>query len=111
MFSATAAKSRGCFAVADETSTTSATPATTSAFRTASPYYAHYVEALLAFAAALLALRLSGRILARWRARRSPELTAWGASLVAYAVASAALAWRSAHGWAGRAFRVYSLFG
>jgi len=69
------------------------------------------VEALLAFAAALLALRLSGRILARWRARRAPELAAWGASLVSYAAASAALAWGAAHGWDGRAFRVYYLFG
>lgn len=69
------------------------------------------MEALLAFAAALLALRLSGRILARWRARRAPELAAWGASLVAYSAASAALAWGAAHGWDGRAFRVYYLFG
>ena len=69
------------------------------------------MEALLAFAAALLALRLPGRILARWRAHRAPELAAWGASLVAYAVATAALAWGSAHGWDGRAFRVYYLFG
>ena len=69
------------------------------------------MEALLAFAAALLALRLSGRILARWRAHRSAELAAWGASLFAYAAASAALAWGSAHGWDGRAFRVYYLFG
>ena len=69
------------------------------------------MEALLAFAAALLALRLSGRILARWRARRAPELAAWGASLVSYAAASAALAWGAAHGWDGRAFRVYYLFG
>jgi hypothetical protein len=69
------------------------------------------VEALLAFAAALLALRLSGRILARWRARRAPELAAWGSSLVSYAAASAALAWGAAHGWDGRAFRVYYLFG
>src|SRR5207253_10770271 len=69
------------------------------------------VEALLAFAAALLALRLAGRIFTRRRARRAPELTAWGASLVAYAAASAALAWGAAHGWDGRAFRVYYLFG
>ena len=69
------------------------------------------MEALLAFAAALLALRLSGRILARFRARQSPELAAWGASLVSYAAASAALAWGAAHGWDGRAFRVYYLFG
>jgi hypothetical protein len=69
------------------------------------------VEALLAFAAALLALRLSGRVFARRRARRSPELLAWSGSLLAYAAASAALAWGSAHGWDGRAFRAYYLFG
>jgi hypothetical protein len=69
------------------------------------------VETLLAFAAALLALRLSGRVFARWRARRAPELLAWSGSLLAYAAASAALAWGSAHGWDGRAFRAYYLFG
>ncbi len=69
------------------------------------------MEALLAFAAALLALRLSGRMFARWRARRASELAAWGASLTAYAAASAALAWGAAHGWDGRAFRIYYLFG
>jgi hypothetical protein len=47
----------------------------------------------------------------RWRARRAPELAAWAAALVAYAVASAALAWGAAAGWDGRAFRVYYLFG
>ena len=69
------------------------------------------MEALLAFAAALLALRLSGRVFARWRARRAPELLAWSGSLLAYAAASAALAWGAAHGWDGRAFRAYYLFG
>jgi hypothetical protein len=69
------------------------------------------VEALLAFAAALLALRLSGRVFARWRARRAPELLAWSGSLLAYAAASAALAWGAAHGWDARAFRAYYLFG
>jgi len=69
------------------------------------------VEALLAFAAALLALRLAGAIAARWRDRRRPELAAWSAALFAYAVASAALAWGAAAGWDGRAFRVYYLFG
>jgi hypothetical protein len=69
------------------------------------------VEALLAFAAALLALRLGGLLASRWRARRVPELAAWGAALVTYALASAALAWGSAAGWDARAFRVYYLFG
>jgi hypothetical protein len=75
------------------------------------PYYAPRVEPLLAFGAALLALRLGGRIAARWRARRAPELLAWSASLIAYAVASGALAWGAAAGWDVRAFRVYYLFG
>ena len=69
------------------------------------------VEALLAFAAALISLRLCGRIASRWRARRAPELLAWSAALFAYAVASAALAWGAAHGWDARAFRIYYLFG
>jgi hypothetical protein len=69
------------------------------------------VEALLAFAAALLALRLGGMLAARWRARRAPELAVWAAALVTYAVASAALAWGAAAEWDARAFRVYYLFG
>jgi hypothetical protein len=69
------------------------------------------VEALLAFAAALLALRLAGALAARWRARRRPELLAWTASLIAYAAASAALAWGAAAGWDEAAFRVYYLCG
>jgi hypothetical protein len=69
------------------------------------------VEVLLAFAAALVALRLAGALAARWRARRAPELAAWSASLFAYAVASAALAWGAAAGWDDRSFRVYYLFG
>jgi hypothetical protein len=69
------------------------------------------VEPLLAFGAALLALRLGGRIATRWRARRAPELLAWSASLLAYAAASAALAWGAAAGWDVRAFRVYYLCG
>jgi hypothetical protein len=69
------------------------------------------MEALLAFGAALLALRLGGALAGRWRARRAPELAAWSASLVAYALASAALAWGAAAGWDDEAFRVYYLFG
>jgi len=69
------------------------------------------VEPLLALAAALLALRLAGRVLGRWRARRTPELLAWGSSLLAYSAASAALAWGAAAGWDARAFRVYYLGG
>ena len=69
------------------------------------------MEALLAFAAALVALRLAGRVAGRWRARRASELLAWSGALFAYAVAAAALAWGAAHGWDARAFRVYYLFG
>jgi hypothetical protein len=69
------------------------------------------MEALFAFAAALLSLRLSGRLAGRWRARRAPELAMWAASLLAYAIASAALAWGSAGGWNEASFRVYYLFG
>jgi hypothetical protein len=69
------------------------------------------VEPLLAFAAALLALRLAGLLAARWRARRAPELAMWSASLIAYAAASAALAWGAAAGWNEAAFRLYYLFG
>jgi hypothetical protein len=69
------------------------------------------VEALLAFAAALVALRLAGALAARWRVRHRLELAAWSASLLAYSIASAAVAWGAAAGWDGRSFRVYYLFG
>jgi hypothetical protein len=69
------------------------------------------VDALLAFAAALLALRLAGALAARWRARRRTELALWSASLAAYALAAAALAWGAAAGWDERAYRIYYLFG
>lgn len=69
------------------------------------------MDPLLAFAAALLALRLAGDLASRYRARRVPQLAAWAASLFAYAVASGALAWGSAYGWDDVSFRVYYLFG
>jgi hypothetical protein len=69
------------------------------------------VEALLAFAAALVALRLSGDLIRRFRARRRPELAAWAAGLAAYALAAGALAWGAAAGWSEAAFRVYYLGG
>jgi hypothetical protein len=65
------------------------------------------VNALLAFAAALIALRLAGRLARRWRETRRPELGAWAWSLAAYAVAAAAIAWGEAAQWDARAFRVY----
>ncbi|SRR6266508_3426900 len=69
------------------------------------------MEVLLAFAAALVSLRLAGALAARWRVRRAPELAAWALSLLSYAAASAALAWGAAAGWDDRAFRVYYLCG
>jgi hypothetical protein len=62
------------------------------------------MDVLLAFGAALLALRLAGRLLRRGRAL-------WGAALGSYALAAAALAWGAAAGWNGASFRVYYLFG
>jgi hypothetical protein len=75
------------------------------------PPYDPPVDALLAFAAALLALRLAGDLARRYRARRAPAVAAWSASLLAYALASGALAWGAAAGWNDAAFRVYYLFG
>jgi hypothetical protein len=69
------------------------------------------VDALLAFAAALITLRLSGDLVRRYRARRRPELAAWAAGLAAYAAAAGALAWGAAAGWSAPAFRVYYLGG
>ncbi|HSK16584.1 MAG TPA: hypothetical protein VK915_10495 [Gaiellaceae bacterium] len=69
------------------------------------------MEALLAFAAALLAFRLAGMLLRRRRERPAPALTAWAAALAAYALASAALAWGAASGWDDEVFRAYYLFG
>jgi hypothetical protein len=69
------------------------------------------VDALVAFGAALVALRLTGSLAARWRATRRPELAAWTWSLGAYAIAAAAIAWGEAAGWDARAFRVYYVAG
>jgi hypothetical protein len=65
------------------------------------------VEPLLAFAAALVAFRLAGSLALRWRATRAPQLAAWSASLLAYALASGGLAWGAAAGWNEAAFRLY----
>ncbi|MHB8470165.1 MAG: hypothetical protein ACYDCH_10475 [Gaiellaceae bacterium] len=65
------------------------------------------MDALAAFAAALLTLRLAGSLLGRWRASRRPELLAWAWSLAAYAVAAAGIAWGESAQWDGRTFRVY----
>jgi hypothetical protein len=65
------------------------------------------MDALLAFAAALIALRLAGLLARRWRETRRPELAAWAWSLASYAVAAGAIAWGEAAQWDARAFRVY----
>lgn len=65
------------------------------------------MSALLAFAAALIALRLAGALARRWRATGRPELALWAWSLAAYAVAAGAIAWGEAAQWDARAFRVY----
>lgn len=62
------------------------------------------VNALLAFAAALISLRLAG-LLARGRRY------AWAAGLGSFAAAAGAIAWGAAHGWDSHAFRVYYLAG
>ena len=69
------------------------------------------MSALLAFAAALVSLRLAAELGRRARARPSPELAAWALALGAYAVAAAALAAGAAGGWHDATFRVYYLFG
>jgi hypothetical protein len=69
------------------------------------------MEAMLAFGAALLALRLTGLLLRRWRERRETHLLAWAAGLGAYAVGAAAIAWGAAAGWNEGVFRAYYLFG
>lgn len=69
------------------------------------------VEALLAFVATLVALRLSADLVRRYRERGAPELLVWAGALAAFAVGSGALAWGAAAGWSNPAFRVYYLFG
>jgi hypothetical protein len=69
------------------------------------------VDALLAFGAALVSLRLSAELVRRFRRRRAPELLAWAGALAAYAAAAGALAWGAAAGWGEVAFRVYYLAG
>lgn len=69
------------------------------------------MNTILAFAAALVSLRLASDLVRRARSKPSPELIAWAASLVAYAAASSALAAGAAGGWHNATFRVYYLFG
>ncbi|HET6624035.1 MAG TPA: hypothetical protein VFG70_05845 [Gaiellaceae bacterium] len=69
------------------------------------------MDALLAFAAALITLRLSADLVRRYRVGRFPAHAAWAAALASFALASGALAWGAAAGWSGPAFRVYYLGG
>ena len=69
------------------------------------------MEAILAFGAALIALRLAGLLAARWRRRREPRLALGSAGLAADALGAAALAWGAAGGWNEGVFRAYYLFG
>jgi hypothetical protein len=69
------------------------------------------MNAVIAFGAALVSLRLAAELARRARARPAPELVAWAVSLTAYAVAAAALAAGAAGGWHNATFRVYYLFG
>jgi hypothetical protein len=69
------------------------------------------VEALLAFGAALVSLRLSADLARRFHRRHAAELLAWAAALAAFAVSAGALAWGAAAGWSEPAFRVYYLGG
>jgi hypothetical protein len=69
------------------------------------------VDALLAFAAALISLRLSAELLRRARAGRGAAFGVWAGALGAYAIAAGALAWGAAAGWNEAAFRVYYLGG
>lgn len=69
------------------------------------------MEALLAFVATLVSLRLSADLIRRYRERDAPELVIWAGALAAFAIGSGALAWGAAAGWSDPAFRVYYLFG
>ena len=69
------------------------------------------MNAILAFAAALVSLRLAANLVQRYRRHATPELAGWAAALAAYAIASAALAAGAAGGWHDATFRVYYLFG
>jgi hypothetical protein len=62
------------------------------------------VDVLLSFGAALISLRLAGRLL---RGRKY----AWAAALGSFAAATGAMAWGAAHGWDEASFRVYYLAG
>lgn len=62
------------------------------------------MDVLLSFAAALISLRLAGRLLRGGR-------VAWAGGLLSFAAAAGAMAWGAAHGWDEPSFRVYYLAG
>ena len=59
----------------------------------------------------MVAVRLAAALVRRWRVRRGPELALWAASLAAYGIGAAALAWGAAAGWNEAAFRAYYVAG
>ena len=65
------------------------------------------MDALLAFAAALVSIRLSADLARRAQRQGAPQLAAWSGALAAYAIAAGTLAWGAADGWSEPAFRVY----
>ena len=71
------------------------------------------MDVLLAFAAALVSLRLTAELVGAATGRGArPSSLAWAASLACVrARARRALAWGAAAGWDDRSFRVYYLFG
>ena len=69
------------------------------------------MDALLAFAAALVSLRLSAELVRRAVEHRSSAFSAWATALGAYALAAGALAWGAAAGWNEASFRLYYLGG
>ncbi|MBA2641499.1 MAG: hypothetical protein H0U82_01065 [Actinobacteria bacterium] len=69
------------------------------------------MDSLLAFGAALLALRLSALLAQRSLRAKRLELGAWAVALAAYSLAAGALAWGSAAGWNEASFRLYYLGG
>jgi hypothetical protein len=69
------------------------------------------VNVVLAFATAIVALRLAADLVVRRRSSPQPGMLAWAAALGAFALAAAAVAWGSAAGWDDRSFRAYYLFG
>ena len=69
------------------------------------------MEALLAFGAALLALRLGGALAAGGGHGAGPSWLPGVPRSSRYAIAAGAMAWGAAAGWSEPAFRVYYLFG